>query len=43
MPAEDEAGNKQGETGAYAIKKGFQYALYKNGENKLIDSEWLVK
>lgn len=34
--------NKQGETGAYAIQKGFQYALYKDGENKLIDSEYLV-
>ncbi len=35
--------NKQGEVGSYAIQKGFQYALYKNGENKLHDSEYLIK
>ena len=33
--------NKQGETGAYAIHKGFQYALYTGGENKLFDSGYL--
>ena len=30
--------NKSGETGAYCINPGFNYALYKNGENRLIDS-----
>jgi len=30
--------NKQGETGAFCIRPGFNYAVYKNGENKLIDS-----
>lgn len=35
--------NKDGEAGAYAIKKGFQYAVYADGENKLIDSDYLVK
>ncbi len=35
--------NKQGEVGAYAIQKGFQYALYQNGENKLYDSDYLLK
>jgi isoaspartyl peptidase/L-asparaginase-like protein (Ntn-hydrolase superfamily) len=34
--------NKQGETGAYSINTGFQYALYEKGKNKLIDSEYLV-
>jgi len=31
--------NKNGDTGAYCLKPGFNYALYKNGNNKLIDSE----
>jgi N4-(beta-N-acetylglucosaminyl)-L-asparaginase len=35
--------NKHGEIGAYAIRKGFQYALYKDGKNQLIDSDWLIK
>lgn len=35
--------SKQGEIGAYAIKKGFQYALYKDGKNQLIDSDYLMK
>ncbi len=35
--------SKQGEVGAYAIQKGFQYALYQNGENKLFDSDYLVQ
>ncbi len=35
--------NKRGEAGAHAIHKGFQYALYMNNENKLIDSDYLVK
>jgi len=30
--------NKKGETGAYCVRPGFNYALHKNGENKLIDS-----
>ncbi len=30
--------NKKGETGAYCIRPGFNYALYKNGENNLFDS-----
>jgi N4-(beta-N-acetylglucosaminyl)-L-asparaginase len=32
--------NKNGETGAYSVTKGFQYAVYKNGENKLFESEF---
>jgi len=35
--------NKNGETGAYALKKGFQYALAVDGQNKLFDSDYLVK
>jgi len=35
--------NKNGETGAYSLQKGFQYALCVNGENKLIDSDYFVK
>ena len=34
--------NKRGETGGYAITKGFQYAVH-NGENVLIDAEYFVK
>lgn len=30
--------NKQGETGAYSLKPGFNYALYQDGENSLVDS-----
>jgi isoaspartyl peptidase/L-asparaginase-like protein (Ntn-hydrolase superfamily) len=30
--------NKQGQTGAFCLLPGFNYALYKSGENKLIDS-----
>jgi len=29
--------NKNGDVGGYAIKKGFQYALYAGGENQLVD------
>jgi len=29
--------NKAGEVGAYSIHKGFNYALYKHGENKMVD------
>ncbi len=35
--------NKDGEVGAYAIQKGFQYAVYADGENKLTDSDYLIK
>lgn len=35
--------SKSGEVGAFSIKKGFQYAVYSGGENKLIDSDYLVK
>ena len=31
--------NKNGETGAYSLQTGFNYALFQNGENKLIDSK----
>ncbi len=31
--------NKKGETGAYCLNPGFNYALYKEGSNKLIDSK----
>ena len=31
--------NKAGETGAYCLKPGFNYALYKDGKNKLVDSK----
>lgn len=30
--------NKKGETGAFCIRPGFNYAVHKNGENKLINS-----
>jgi isoaspartyl peptidase/L-asparaginase-like protein (Ntn-hydrolase superfamily) len=35
--------NKQGQTGAYCLKPGFNYALYQNGENVLIDSNSYYK
>jgi len=35
--------NKNGDIGAYAIGKGFNYAVAVNGENKLFDSDYLVK
>ncbi len=35
--------SKQGEVGAYATGKGFQYTLFKNGVNKIVDSEYLSK
>lgn len=34
---------KNGDIGAYSILPGFQYALALNGENKLIDSDYLIK
>ncbi len=32
--------NKNGEAGGYAVKKGFQYALYADGKNQLIDAKY---
>jgi len=34
--------NVKGEYGAYSVRDGFQYALYKDGENKLYDSEFYI-
>ena len=34
--------NKRGEFGALGIHKGFQYALFGNGTNKLHDGEYLL-
>jgi N4-(beta-N-acetylglucosaminyl)-L-asparaginase len=34
--------NKKGETGAYALQKGFNYAKFKGTENQLLDSKWLI-
>ena len=31
--------NKAGEHGAYSVGKGFTYALFQEGENKVIDAE----
>ncbi len=31
--------NKNGETGAYSLQPGFNYAVYQEGENKMIDSK----
>ncbi len=33
--------NKRGEVGGAAIRKGFQYAVYKDGVNKLVDAKFL--
>jgi isoaspartyl peptidase/L-asparaginase-like protein (Ntn-hydrolase superfamily) len=35
--------NKAGEVGAYCLHPGFNYALYRDGENKLIDAESYIK
>lgn len=35
--------NKAGETGAFAIHKGFNYALFREGEFELIDSDYYLK
>lgn len=35
--------NKNGETGAYSLHKGFNYALYANNENNLIDADYYLK
>lgn len=34
--------NKDGEYGAYSVREGFQYALYKDDNNGLFDSEYLL-
>jgi N4-(beta-N-acetylglucosaminyl)-L-asparaginase len=34
--------NKKGECGAYSVRGGFHYALYKNAENRLFDSDYLL-
>jgi len=31
--------NKNGETGAFSLQPGFNYALYQDGENRMIDSQ----
>lgn len=35
--------NKAGEVGAYSLHKGFNYALYANDKNQLIDSDFFLK
>ena len=35
--------NKAGEAGAYAIHKGFNYALFREGKFELIDSDYYIK
>ncbi|MGA2297754.1 MAG: N(4)-(beta-N-acetylglucosaminyl)-L-asparaginase [FCB group bacterium] len=35
--------DKYGNTGAYSIQKGFQYALYEDDQNKLYDSDFYSK
>lgn len=34
--------NKHGEFGAFSVRKGFQYAVYKDGKNTLFDSEYFT-
>ena len=34
--------NKDGEYGAYSVREGFQYALYKDDKNGLYDSQFLL-
>jgi N4-(beta-N-acetylglucosaminyl)-L-asparaginase len=34
--------NKKGEYGAFSVRQGFQYAVYENGKNTLIDSDYLL-
>lgn len=34
--------NVKGEYGAYSVRDGFQYALHRDGENKLFDSEYYL-
>lgn len=35
--------DRNNQIGAYSIQKGFQYALYIDGENRLIDSDYYLK
>jgi len=35
--------NKKGEHGSYAVQPGFDYALYQNGVNKMIDAASFIK
>jgi len=35
--------NKFGQTGAYSLRKGFEYALYQQGRNQLVDSKYFLK
>src|SRR4030095_13158324 len=34
--------NNSGEYGAASVRDGFQYAIYKNGENKLVPSKYII-
>lgn len=34
--------SKKGEIGAASVRKGFQYAVYEDGENRLVDSVYFV-
>jgi isoaspartyl peptidase/L-asparaginase-like protein (Ntn-hydrolase superfamily) len=35
--------NKQGEIGAVSYRKGLQYSLHKDGVNKIVDAEYMMK
>lgn len=35
--------DKRGRFGAYALQKGFNYAVYQNGKNQVFDSDYLFK
>jgi N4-(beta-N-acetylglucosaminyl)-L-asparaginase len=35
--------NKQGEYGAYSIQKGFNFALFQNGKNQVIEADYWMK
>lgn len=34
--------NKEGEYGAFSVREGFQYAIYKDDKNDLVNSEFLI-
>jgi hypothetical protein len=34
--------NKKGEYGAFSVRQGFQYAVFADGKNTLIDSDYLL-
>ena len=34
--------NVKGEYGAYAVREGFEYAIYDNGKNELLKSEYVL-